>query len=94
MTGLDRRARLSYLCTSEGGLSLYFSQRAGESGLTTELSCIIRVAHSQSQARPGEQGTTVVRGTLERVGAPEALLTSRYGKLGRRSRVSCRQYVE
>ena len=58
-------SQLSYLGTSQGSLLVYFSQGAGEPGLTPVLSCIIRVAHSQSQARGGDHHrTTVVGRTL------------------------------
>ena len=83
-------APLSYLLTSEGSLFVYFSHPAGNSGLTTELSCIIRVDHTHSRARLGQYGTTVVGGTVQRVRAPEPLNTPRYGKLSWRSDVSWR----
>ena len=86
-------SQLSYLGTSQGSLIVNFSQRAGEPGLTAVLSCIVRVAHSESQARGGQHHwTTVVGRTVERVGAPEALHTPRYGNLGRRSSVSWSGY--
>ena len=86
-------SQLSYLGTSQGSLIVYFSQGAGEPGLTAVLSCIIRVAHSESQAGGGQDHwTTVVGRTVERVGAPEALNTPRYGNLGRRSSVSWSGY--
>ena len=83
---------ISHLLTSEGSLSLYFSQLARNPGLTSQLGCIIRVDHSHSPTRPshGLYWTTVVGRTVQRVGAPEPINTSRYGKLTWRSRVSWR----